>query len=337
MLNGETVPNQSILVSILIPVRNEEKFIERCLLSCFNQTYPLKKMEIIVIDGMSEDRTREIVLNYMNRFSNIKLVDNPKKIAPSAMNIGIRESKGDIIIRVDGHAELYPDYVEKVVEKLKKHSEVWAVGGPIETIGETKIAKAIAIAMSSQFGVGNSAFRTIKDKEMYVDTVPFPGSPRWIYDLVGLYDEELVRNQDDEHNLRILEKGGKILLTPEIKSRYYSRNNFKSLFKQYFQYGYYKVVVIKKHPKILRIRHFVPFFFVLSLIFSLFFLLIPFGFIMPLSVYGSYIIFNLLFSIILSFKNKFIYFYLISISFLCLHLGYGLGFLSNLRYFLKNE
>jgi len=322
------------LVTIIIPTRNEEKFIEKCLNACLNQSYPQDKIEIIVVDGMSEDRTREIVLNCIRKYKNIKLLDNPKKIAPSAMNIGIKESSGEVVVRVDGHAEIDYNFIENGVKKLKEDDRIWAVGGPIETVGETTISKAIAFAMSSNFGVGNSAFRTVKDKELFVDTVSFPSSPKKIYDIVGLYDEELVRNQDDEHNLRIIENGGKILLTPLIKSKYYSRSNFSSLLKQYFEYGFYKVKVIKKHPKILRLRHFVPFLFVLFMIMTPLMLLVPKGFIVPIFIYGLYTFLNLFFSISIALKNKFFSIYLISVAFICLHIGYGLGFLKGLFYLI---
>lgn len=314
-------------VSIIIPARNEEKFIEKCLNSCLNQSYPQDKMEIIVVDGMSEDKTREIVGKFAQKYTNIKLLDNPKKIAPSAMNIGIKESKGDIIVRVDGHCEIDCKFIENGVKKLLSNEEIWAVGGPIETVGETKVAQAIAIAMSSRFGVGNSAFRTLKNEETFVDTVPFPASPKGIFDIVGLYDEELVRNQDDEHNLRIIEKGGKILLTPDIKSKYFSRSSFKSVFRQYFQYGFYKVKVIRKHPKVLRVRHFVPAIFFLSLIISPIFFFAPYGYFFPLFVYSSYILSNIFFSIKSSLDNNFLHFYLVSLSFFLLHISYGVGFL----------
>lgn len=338
MQNINEVENQSIkpFVSVIMPVYNEGNFIETSLGALLNQTYPSEKMEIIIADGISTDSTREKIEKLKKTTSiSIQIVDNPKKIAPSGLNAAIRAAKGEMIVRVDGHCEVDKDYVENCVHHLLAN-EAAGVGGPIETIGETTVAQAIALAMSSKFGVGGSAFRTINDRSMFVDTVAFPGYTRKIIETVGLFNEELVRNQDDEYNYRIRKMGGKILLSPDIRSRYYSRSSFKSLWRQYFQYGYWKIRVLQLHPRQMSLRQFIPFLFVLSLlltsILSIFSIYGRFSF---LFVIGSYLFANLMAAIITA-KSKIILIPLLSLSFAILHFSYGLGFLFGLIAFRNN-
>jgi succinoglycan biosynthesis protein ExoA len=256
------------LVSVIMPVRNEAAYIERSLGAVLAQEYPADRLEILVVDGMSGDGTREAVLAHAAADPRICLLDNPAGIVPPGLNIGIGRARGDIIVRVDGHCEIAPDYVRRCVEHLLAGHDgapVEAVGGPIETIGETAEAEAIALAMSSWFGVGGSAFRTIKDRPLLVETVAFPAYRRATLQRLGPFDEELVRNQDDEYNYRLLKSGGRILLSPDIRSRYYSRGSLRSLWRQYYQYGYWKVRVMQKHPRQMRSRQFVPPAFVAGL------------------------------------------------------------------------
>jgi succinoglycan biosynthesis protein ExoA len=242
------------LVSVIMPVRNEAEFIKRSLASVLEQTYSKDRMEIIFADGMSTDTTREIIREIAaDTTVPILIVDNLKQIAPAGLNLAFAKAKGDIIIRVDGHCEIEPEYVENCVTLLRS-GIADGVGGPIETIGEGAVASAIALAMSSSFGVGGSAFRTIDNREMYTDTVAFPGYTREIIGRVGPFNEELVRNQDDEYNFRIRKNGGSILLSPKIRSQYYSRSTFFSLWRQYFQYGYWKIRVLQLHPRQMSLR-----------------------------------------------------------------------------------
>jgi glycosyltransferase involved in cell wall biosynthesis len=322
------------LVSVIMPVRNEAAFIERSLGALLRQTYPSASMEIIIADGMSTDATREIVqkLAASDRIS-IKLVDNPTGIAPTGLNCALATARGEIIVRVDGHCEVATDYVEKCVALLRQ-GVADGVGGPIETIGESLQAKAIAAAMSSKFGVGGSAFRTVDDREMYTDTVAFPGYTREIIDRVGPFNEELVRNQDDEYNYRIRKSGGKILLSPKIRSRYYSRSTFKSLWKQYYQYGFWKVRVMQLHPGQMSVRQFVPFTFVLSLLaLGLASIFSPIGFWTMSWVLAAYLFANIASSMIVGISDLKTVPFLI-ISFAVLHFSYGLGFMVGLASFL---
>jgi glycosyltransferase involved in cell wall biosynthesis len=235
------------LVSVLMPVRNEAVYIERSLNAILAQDYPSDLLEIVIADGMSTDGTREKVLGFQEKHPGIRLLDNPGLIAPKALNVATAAAHGSILVRVDGHCEIAPDYVSNCVRHLLMDG-VDGVGGSVETIGEDRSAAAIAAAMSSVFGVGGSAFRTIKDTTMLADTIPFPAYTREIVAKAGPYDEAMVRDQDDEYNYRIRKLGGKLLLAADVRSRYYSRASLKSLWRQYFQYGYWKARVLWKHP-----------------------------------------------------------------------------------------
>lgn len=321
-------------VSIVMPVRNEEDFIEQGLRSVFVQSYPPELLEVIVVDGDSDDGTREIVerLGADAPFS-LRLAANPKRIAPAALNIGIGESKGEVIVRIDGHCEIDRDYVANCVSHLLA-GKADGVGGPIETIGDGLRSGAIAAAMSSKFGVGGSAFRTVDDREMYVDSVAFPGYLRETLEKAGPFNEELVRNQDDEYNYRIRGMGGRILLSPDIRSRYYSRSSFGSLWRQYFQYGYWKVRVLQLHPGQMSLRQFVPplfvAFIVISGLASVFFRPAIWLLAAVLILYAAV---NLIASIIAGFRAGIAAIPLISFSYLILHFAYGSGFLKGLAVF----
>lgn len=244
-------------VSVIMPVRNEAEFLERSLGAVFAQDYPVDRMEILVADGMSTDGTRDMVLRLRESHGNVALVDNPGGIVPTGMNAALALARGEVVVRVDGHCEIATDYVSRCVAHLAEPG-VDGVGGPVETVGETPSARAIARAMSSRFGVGDSRFRTSGQTTSQADTVPFPAYPRVLIDRAGLYDEELVRNQDDEYNYRLRKLGARLLLAGDVRSRYFSRSSFKSLWRQYFQYGYWKVRVLQKHPAQMRPRQFVP-------------------------------------------------------------------------------
>jgi len=314
-------------VSIICPIRNEEKYIAECLQALLNQTYKSDQTEILVVDGMSDDRTREIVNEFQAKYANLRLIDNPKKIVPHALNIGIKKASGHYILRMDGHAIAAPDYVEKCLAALDKNG-AQGVGGPITTIEDSDTGQAISLAMSSTFGVGNSRFRTSNDKEGFVDSLAFTAYKREVFAKYGQFDEELVRCQDDEFNFRIRKLGGKILLTPEIKSCYYPRSNFKKLWKQYSGYGYWKVRLFQKHFWMMRLRHFIPAAFVGSLIFFLFLtFFVDTAFWLFFASFSFYVVASITAAVLTWLRNKRVTISKILLSFYILHFSYGSGFL----------
>lgn len=323
-------------VSVIIPCRNEERFISMCLDSIIAQNYPKNKLEVLVVDGMSDDHTREIVLGYAKCYPIIRLLENPKLIAPTALNIGIHEARGEIIMRIDAHNVYEKKYISKCVKYLERY-KADNVGGIWITLpgANTLIAQSIAFSLSCPFGIGNSYFRIGSKEPRYVDTVPFGCYRKEVFDKIGLFDEDLIRNQDDEFNLRLIKNGGKILLVSEIVSHYYARENLVKLWKMYFQYGYFKPLVAKKVRGILTWRQTIPVFFVCSLIllfllsfFSKYFLLLYF------SLIGLYVIINFFFSFFISIKNNVKLLPFLAISFPTLHFSYGLGYLKGIFDFI---
>ncbi|WP_392486646.1 glycosyltransferase family 2 protein [Haloimpatiens sp. FM7315] len=325
-------------VSIVIPCRNEKNYIKKCLDSFVDQSYSKDLYEVLVCDGMSDDGTRDIIKDYEKKYGNVKLVDNPDLTAPKAMNRGIRTSKKDIIIIFGAHAYANKDFIKNNVELLNKDENIGCAGGPIETINESLKGEAIALAMSSPFGVGNALFRYAK-KEMYVDTVAFGAYRRSTLDKIGYFDEELVRNQDDEINYRVIKGEFKILLSPVVKSYYYSRASLKKLWKQYFQYGFWKVRVMQKHGKTASVRHLVPMAFVVTNIFGILLGLVfkPILYLWMLEVI-AYLCCDIATSLKLSKKNRSVLRY-IPFIFPILHISYGFGFLEGLFtfYVLKSK
>lgn len=321
----------NLKVSVVIPCRNEESHIGRCIQSIIEQSYGIDNIEVMVCDGCSDDNTQRIIEEYNIKYPQIKLVINEKRVAPSAMNLGIKAAVGEIIVIFGAHAYMDSDYIKICVEKLKS-SDIACVGGRIINISENSMAEAISFSMGSPFGVGNALFR-FSEKEQLVDTVAFGAYRRSIFDEIGYFDEELVRNQDDELNFRISKSGNKILLAPDIISHYYTRGSFGKLWTQYFQYGFWKVRVIQKHKKPAAVRHLIPLLFVVSLILGT--IVSPFSkiarylFLTELIVYLSgAIIFSLKAS-----GGKIKYVPRMIISFLILHLSYGIGFLEGLIVF----
>jgi succinoglycan biosynthesis protein ExoA len=318
-----------------MPVRNEASFIKRSLGCVLAQDYPPSQLEIIVADGQSTDETAALIRQMQAQHSNLKLIANPGGIAPTGLNAAIAQARGSIIIRVDGHCEIAPDYVRRCVEHLRADG-VDGVGGPLETIGEDWLAQAIAAGMSSTFGVGNSAFRTLKERTLLTDTIAFPAYTRAILERAGPYDEELVRNQDDEFNYRLRKLGARLLLAADVRARYFSRSSFRSLWRQYFQYGYWKVRVLQKHPRQMSLRQFAPPIFVFSLgLAALLAIAQP-----PLSLFftllsASYLIANLLASGLTASRTRWSFFPAFPLIFATLHLSYGAGFLLGLCKFAR--
>ncbi len=254
------------VVSIIAPCRNEARFIENTLNSVLRGDYPADRMELLVVDGMSRDGTREIVSEMAKQDSRIRLLDNPKKIVPSAMNIGIKAARGEYIARIDCHSTFASDYISKCIE-VSRRTGAENVGGYWVTLpgADTDVARAIAAATSCGFGVGNAMFR-LTGPERDVDTVPFGTYRKVLFDKIGLYNEGLVRNQDIELNSRIRKAGGRIIISPEIKLNYYNRATYRGLRQQSFNNGLWNPYTVWLVGGGLYFRHFVPMFFVLGLI-----------------------------------------------------------------------
>jgi len=318
------------LVSVVIPERNEREYIAECLRAIQTQSYPDSLIEILIADGMSDDGTREIIAEFIQQDSRIKMLDNPQKIVPTGMNIMLRQVRGDVVVRVDGHCIIDRDYILNCVNHLI-HGKNVAVGGPMRTIESGEFGKAISLATSSKFGVGNSSFRTESGETKFVDTVPFPAYLKSLILEVGYYDEELVRNQDDEYNYRIRSFGHPILLADDVRSVYYARSSYKKLWKQYFQYGVYKIRVLQKHPKQMSLRQFVPFFFVVGLSITLLLsVTTTWGWVAFSALVGVYLTLSLIFSMKLSSRHGRELLFKLPIAFAILHISYGLGFIVGL-------
>ena len=262
-------------VSVICPTYNEGRYVGKVIESVMGQDYHDGKIELIFVDGMSCDDTRLKILEMSKKYPNIRCIDNTKRIVPVALNIGIENSIYDYVIRVDAHSEYPQNYIS---ELLRRKEELGAdnVGVCCQTlpVNDSIMAKAIAVGLSSVFGVGNAYFRIGVDKVRTVDTVPFGCFTKDLFKRIGYFDETLVRNQDDEFNARIIKNGGKVYLLPGMKVKYYPRDSVGKLFKMYYQYGLFRPLANKRlgHPQ--SIRKLLPLFFVIylaaSMVFSLF-------------------------------------------------------------------
>jgi len=253
-------------VSVIIPCRNEENFIGKCLGSFITSTYPADRLEILVVDGMSEDKTREIVASFSRNHRFVRLLVNPKRITPAALNLGIAESVGHIVIRADAHNTYSEDYVENCVRCLLS-TGADNVGGPwiTEPAADTLGARLVAALLSSPFGVGNSQFR-ISQKEGIVDTVPFGAFRRELFARIGDFNERLLRNQDYDFNARIRAAGGFIYQTPKLTTRYFPPASFGKLLRKTMRETQWHMRTVAENPRALGVRHLIPAAFVLLLL-----------------------------------------------------------------------
>jgi glycosyltransferase involved in cell wall biosynthesis len=325
----------STSVSVIVPIRNEERYIEDCLQPLLRQTYPSARYEIIVLDGRSSDRSREIVDGLCRELPHLYCIDNPAGTAPAAMNIGIRHAKGDVIIRADGHT-IYPDdYIENCVKYLDQ-SGADNVGGPLLTVPADNSlgARLVAAMLSNPFGVGDSRFR-VSSKEGFVETVPFGAFRREVFERVGMYNERLVRNQDNELNARIRRAGGKIYQTPALQTTYHPVAGFLQLLKQTYRNSQWHVFSVRENVKSMGLRHFAPAVFVVmcavliggspvSLISAILLASLLAGYLLA----GWYFAFSKSKSFGLDLRL------LLPFACFCFHVSYGLGTLAGCRYLL---
>lgn len=317
------------MISIICPIYNEGKYIEACIRSVLEADYPQDQMELLLVDGMSTDVTRDIVHSFAQRYPFIQLLDNPNKTVPFAMNIGIKAAKGEYIIRLDAHASYPKDYFSCLLQGMQAN-DADNVGGICLTKpgAETVEALAIAEALSSRFGMGNSYFRIGAARDREVDTVPFGCFRRELFQEIGYFDEMLVRNQDDEFNGRIIRNGGKIVLLKDILIEYFARDKVSKTARMFYQYGLYKPLVNKKLGSPATIRQFFPAAFVSALVLPL--LLAPFSFylgllwVLVLALYGMS---ALLFSLNPARRNNnFALLYWLPYIFFVIHASYGVGY-----------
>lgn len=259
------------MISVVCPIYNEEKYIGSFIETVLKQDYPKEDLEILLVDGMSKDKTREIIAEYAEKYPCLRLVDNPQQTVPYAMNNGITSAKGDIIIRLDAHAEYPSNYFSVLVKKLNELEGADNVGGVCITLpcNDTAVAVSIAECLSNKFGMGNSYFRVGAKEVMCVDTVPFGCFRKTLFDKIGLYDTDMIRNQDDELNGRIIKNGGKIYLLPDVEIKYFARDKISKVRKMFYQYGLYKPLGNKKLGAPATIRQFFPLLFVLFLVIGL--------------------------------------------------------------------
>ena len=320
------------MVTVVLPVRNEAAFIERSVRSVLAQDYPGALLEVIVADGDSDDDTAGRIARLAESHPNLSLIRNPGRIVATGLNSAVARARGDVIVRVDGHCEIAADYVRRCVEHIRGGAD--GVGGSVQTVGESPIARVIAAAMSSRFGVGDSAFRTVKDRTVPADTVPFPAYTRSIIERAGPYDTELVRNQDDEYNYRLRKMGARLLLAADVKSVYYSRTSLGSLWRQYRQYGYWKVRVLQKHPLQMSARQFVPPVFVAAVSGA--------AIAAPFSVWGRAVLGATLAAYAIACaaavatvtrRERLSHPFALAAAFAVMHVAYGVGFLSGLARF----
>ena len=317
-------------VSVICPVFNEEKFIEACILSIIEQDYPQDSMEVLFVDGRSTDRTREIIQKYMEQYDFIKLLDNPERIVPYALNRGLEAAKGEVIMRLDGHCTYPTNYISELVRYLYQLNAD-NVGGVWNTqpAKDTPMCQAIALASSHPFGVGGSMHKIGASKIIETDTVPFGCYKREVFEKTGPFDTDLVRNQDDEFNGRLLNLGGKIYLIPQVIINYTARDTLCKARKMYYQYGLYKPLVNKKLGAPATVRQFFPLLFLFGIVLGgILSIFIPF----ILHIYTTVLLLYLFIGIVVGSMSAIrahqpLIALLMPYVFFNIHMSYGIGYL----------
>ena len=299
--------NALAFVSVIVPCLNEERHIAECLESILANDYPKEKLEVLVVDGMSKDKTREIVKRFR-----VRLLDNPRVSTPSAMNVGIRNATGDTIIKMDAHSAYAKDYISKCVQHLEE-SGADNVGGVLQGVParDTLMARAIVLCLSHAFGAGGSYFRTGSAEPREVDTVAFGCYKKELFERIGMFDERMEKIEDLDFNVRVRKAGGKIMLFPDIKALYYpSSDNLKDFFIHNVTDGVWTTYPLKFGFVSGSLRHYIPLIFVLTL---------------PISIW-LYIPISLFFSLQIAILKRDIRLFLVMpFAFGVRHIGYGLG------------
>jgi glycosyltransferase involved in cell wall biosynthesis len=317
-------------VSVIIPCRNEKGYISKTLLNVLDQDYPKDKLEIWVADGMSDDGTRDELEKISKEYEQVNWIDNPDQIVPPALNACINASKGDVIVRLDAHS-LYPkNYISQLVHHLieldaDNTGGVWIT----EPANNSSEAKAIALATSHPLGIGDSDFRLENNQVKEVETVPYGCYRRTVFEQIGLFDNDLTRNQDDEFNARLKKAGGRILLIPSVKIRYFARPNLKKMRKMFYHYGLFKPLVNIKIGQPTTIRQFIPLLFVLANIIAVVSVLFSYKLAVVLLalVWVPYLTIVSIISFKISQKAEKGIFSFLLVTFPSIHLSYGYGYL----------
>ena len=313
-------------VSVVLAVRDEERQVARTLDAVIRQSYPRAAVEILVVDGESADGTREVVAGVAARDPRVRLLRNPLRRVAGGLNVGLNAARGEVIVRVDGHCVIPPDYLATCVRVLRA-GKADCAGGPVRAEGETTMGRAIARAMSTPFGVGGASFRWA-DSVREVDHLPFGAWRREVFEVIGGFDETLVRNQDDELSDRLRRHGGRIVMDPSIPVRYFSRARLAGLWRQYLGYGFWKVRVVRKRggwpasP-----RHLVPSIFVGAVLGSFLAAVATRLWLLPAFVLGPYALFLLVATAqsILALRERAAL--LVPCALATMHVAYGVGFL----------
>jgi succinoglycan biosynthesis protein ExoA len=326
--NGHAASTTDTLpfVSVVMPVRNEARFIRASLHALLGQDYPRMKMEVIVADGRSTDQTAQIVRELATKDPRVRLIDSRGAIS-AGLNAAIQCASGGFIARVDGHCVVSPSYLRRSIEVLEA-TGADAAGGLQTPMGSTLTGRAIALATSFPFGTGNAHFR-YRRTACWTDTVYLGVYRRESLGRAGSFDDELERNEDDELNLRLLRAGGRIRLDPSIASVYFCRSDFRSLWTQYYGYGLYKVRVIQKLGAISSFRHLVPALFTVAVLGSLLAAALSLEPVLLLPILGTYSVANLASSLWVSRSGP-AALLRVPLAFLVLHVAYGVGFLNGL-------
>jgi succinoglycan biosynthesis protein ExoA len=320
-----------IKVSIIVPCYNERSTIPLLLDALFAQTYPNKALEVVIADGVSTDGTQSVITDWQVKHPElaIKLIENPARSIPTALNAAIKASTGDFIVRLDAHSKPHHDYVERIVTALEEGLGQ-NVGGvwDIRPSSDHWIARSIAAAAGHPIGVGDARYR-YSDQAALVDTVPFGAFNRSLLEQIGLFDETLLTNEDYEFNARIRQVGGKIWLDPQIRSVYYARRDLKALARQYWRYGFWKWQMLRRYPETIRLRQALPPLFIISLLLLL--LLAPFFVLMLwtlIALIGVYTLLLLLAGLQLAIKHKSAALWVgVPLAIGIMHFSWGAGFL----------
>lgn len=325
-------------VSVIIPCRNEEAYIGKVLDNVLAQDYPSTLLEVFIVDGESEDSTKTIIDRYVQAHPHFHFLSNPQKVVPYGLNKAIRKASGSIIVRMDAHSEYPTDYISLLVKGLATFNcdntgGVWIT----EPANGSHKAVAIADATAHPFGIGNAQYRLDVKSPKKVDTVPYGCYRREVFDRIGLFDQDLVRNQDDEFNARLIKHGGSIYLLPDVKIRYFARDRVLKTSRMFYQYGLYKPLVNLKVGKPATLRQFAPPLFTLFILLGSVLSLISSDFLWAFSAGVSiYLLSDFLvsLSIVIGKKRPMSVLFFIFWLFPLIHLSYGYGYLAGIIRFV---